>query len=157
MASQVQNLLKQKGIEHPLTMPGSPQLNGKAKQVNCTIMYKAMALQHTAGLSNGFMELAVNAAVHIYSHSPTCTLKWCTLYELWHSGKVPDVSHLCVFGCKGYMHMPTDKHHKLNAKAIEVTLVGLEPEANGYMPWDSQTCLICLSRNVTFNESSFPS
>ena len=55
------------------------------------------------------------------------------------------------------MHMPTDKHRKLNAKAIEVTLVGLEPEANGYMLWDSQTCLICLSRNVTFNESSFPS
>ena len=71
MASQVLTILKQKGIEHHLMMPGSPQLNGKAKRFNRTIMDKAMAMQHTAGLSNGFWELAVNAAVHIYNCSPT--------------------------------------------------------------------------------------
>ena len=124
MASQVQDLLKQKGIEHHLTMPGLPQSNGKAERFNRTIMDKAMAMQHTAGLSKGFWELAVNAAVHIFNRSPTHTLKWRTPYELWHSGKVPDVSHLHVFGCKGYMHAPADKRRKLDAKAIEVTLVG---------------------------------
>ena len=55
------------------------------------------------------------------------------------------------------MHVPTDKRRKLDAKAIEVTLVGFEPEAKGYKLWDSQTCSIHLSRDVTFNESSFPS
>ena len=57
----------------------SPQSNGKAERFNRTIMDKAMAMQHTAGLSNGFWELAVNAAVHIYNRSPTCTLKWRTV------------------------------------------------------------------------------
>jgi hypothetical protein len=83
-----------------------------------------MAMLHTAGLSFGFWEYTMKAVVHIYNCSPTRTLKWHTPFEIWYSGKVPDVSHLCVFGCKGYMHVPADKHRKLDAKAIEVTLVG---------------------------------
>jgi hypothetical protein len=132
MAKAVQDTLKQRGIEHHLTMPGSPQSNGKAERFNRTITDKAMAMLHTAGLSFGFWEYAMNAAVHIYNRSPTRTLKWHTPFEVWYSGKVPDVSHLRVFGCKGYMHVPTDKRRKLDAKAIEVTLVGFEPGAKGY-------------------------
>jgi hypothetical protein len=76
MAKAVQDTLKQRGIEHHLTMPGSPQSNGKAEQFNRTITDKAMAMLHTAGLSFGFWEYAMNAAVHIYNRSPTRTLKW---------------------------------------------------------------------------------
>jgi hypothetical protein len=157
MASQVQDILKQRGIEHHLTMPGSPQSNRKAKQFNRTITDKAMAMLHTAGLSFGFWEYAMKAAVHIYNRSPTCTLKWRTPFEIWYSGKIPDVPHLCIFGCKGYMHVPADKRHKSDAKAIEVTLVGFEPGSKGYQLWDKQTHSIKLSRVVTFDESSFPS
>jgi transposase InsO family protein len=84
-------------------MPGLPQSNGKAERFNRTITDKAMAMLHTAGLSFGFWEYAMKAAVHIYNCSPTHTLKWRTPFEIWYSGKVPDVSHLRVFGCKGYM------------------------------------------------------
>jgi hypothetical protein len=157
MASQVQDILKQRGIEHHLTMPGSPQSNGKAERFNCTITDKAMAMLHTAGLSFGFWEYAMKAVVHIYNRSPTCTLKWHTPFEIWYSGKVPDVSHLHVFRCKGYMHVPADKRRKLDVKAIEVTLVGFEPGSKGYQLWDKQTHSIKLSRDVTFDESSFPS
>jgi hypothetical protein len=108
MANQVQDILKQRGIEHHLMMPGSPQSNGKAERFNRTIT-------------------------------------------------VPDVSHLHIFGCKGYRHVPADKHRKLDAKAIEVTLVGFEPGSKGYQLWDKQTHSIKLSIDVTFDESSFPS
>ena len=132
MATQVQDLLKQKGIEHHLTMPGSPQSNGKAEWFNCTITDKAMSMLHTAGSSKGFWEYAMSAVVHIYNYTPTHTLKWQTPFEIWYSGKVSDVSHLCVFRCKGYVHVPADKHCKLDAKAIEVTLVGYNPGSKGY-------------------------
>ena len=132
MATQVQDLLNQKGIEHHLTMPGLPQSNGKAKWFNCTIIDKAMAMLHIAGLSKGFWEYAMSTAVHIYNHTPTHTLKWQTPFEIWCSGNIPDVSHLHVFGCKGYMHVPTDKCCKLDVKAIEVMLVGYEPGSKGY-------------------------
>jgi hypothetical protein len=55
------------------------------------------------------------------------------------------------------MHVPADKCCKLDAKAIEVTLVGFEPGAKGYQLWDKQTHSVRLSRDVTFHESSFPS
>jgi hypothetical protein len=55
------------------------------------------------------------------------------------------------------MHVPADKRRKLDAKAIEVTLVGFEPGTKGYQLWDKQTHSVRLSRDVTFDKSSFPS
>ena len=157
MAETVQSILNEKGIEHHRTMPGSPQQNGKAERFNRTIMDKAMAMLHAAGLSLGFWECAVDTAVHVYNRTPTRTLGWRTPYELWNSGQIPDVSHFRIFGCKGYMHVPDDKRRKLDAKAIEVTLVGYESGAKGYRLWDKHTHSLKLSRDVTFDESVFPS
>ena len=156
MADTVTDILNEKGIERHLTMPGSPQQNGKAERFNRTIMEKAMAMLHTAGLSPGFWECAVQTAVHIYNRSPTRTLNWRTPFEIWNPGQVPDVSHLRIFGCKGYMHIPGDKRRKLDAKAVEVVLVGYEPGAKGYRLWDRHTHSLKLSRDVTFDESVFP-
>src|SRR6267154_1926639 len=156
-AAKVKDILSQRGIEHHLTMPGSPQQNGKAERFNCTIMDKAMTMLHTVGLLNGFWEYAVSTAVHIYNRTPSCMLKWKTPVETWNPGKFPDVSYFCVFGCKWYMHVPADKRRKLDAKAIEVTLVGYEPGSKGYRLWDKHTHSVKLSRDVIFDESCFPS
>ena len=156
VAGTVIKMLEEKGIERHLTMPGSPQQNGKAERFNRTIMDKAMAMVHAAGLTAGFWEYAVNAAVHIYNRTPTRTLGWRTPFELWNSGQIPDVSHLRIFGCLGYMHVPGDKRRKLDAKAIEVVLVGYEPGSKGYWLWDRNTHSLRLSRDVTFDESVFP-
>ena len=91
-----------------------------------------MFMLHQAGLSNGFWEHAVSTAVHIYNHTPIHSLEWKTPHEKWNPGKVPDVSYFCVFGCKAYMHVPADKHWKLDVKALLVILVGYEPNSKGY-------------------------
>ena len=157
MADSVSKILNERGVERHLTMPGSPQQNGKAERFNRTVMDKAMSMLHTAGLSPGFWECAVQTASHIYNRSPTRTLSWRTPYEVWHSGQVPDISHLRIFGCKAYMHVPSDKRSKLDAKAIETTLVGYEPGSKGYRLWDRNAHSLRLSRDVTFDESVFPS
>ena len=54
------------------------------------------------------------------------------------------------------MHVPADKCRKLDAKATEVVLVGCEADAKGYKLWDKRTHSQRLSRDVTFDESSFP-
>ena len=54
------------------------------------------------------------------------------------------------------MHVPADKWCKLDAKATEVMFVRYEPGSKGYRLWDKNTCSVHLSRDVTFNESSFP-
>ena len=78
-------------------------------------------------------------------------------YEVWHLGQVPDVLHLHIFGCMAYMHVPDDKWHTLDAKAIETTLVRYEPGSKGYWLWDKHTHSLRLSWDVTFDESIFPS
>ena len=54
------------------------------------------------------------------------------------------------------MHVPADKHQKLDAKALPVVLVGYEPNNKGYRLWDKNTCFVHLSRDVTSDVSSFP-
>jgi transposase InsO family protein len=109
MAANVKDILGQREIEHHLTMLGSPQQNGKAEQFNHTIMDKAMAMLHTAGLPNSFWEHAVSTAAYTYNYTLSYMLKWQTSIEAWKPGQVLNVSYFHIFGCKGYMHVPADK------------------------------------------------
>ncbi|CDO74894.1 hypothetical protein BN946_scf184988.g1, partial [Trametes cinnabarina] len=130
------------GIEHQKSTPDSPQQNGRAERWNRTIVEKAMSMLHYAGLSHGFWQLAVEAAVHIYN-------PW--------DGTVPDVSYFRVFGCKAFVHVQKAKREgKLDKKAVEMIFVGYEPGTKGYKFWNPATRSIVVSRDVIFDEESFP-
>ena len=104
LSGEMKVISDNKGIEHWLTMPHMPQQNGLAERWNRTILDKAHALIHRAGLSLGFWEYAINTAVHTYNRTPTRTIGWCTPHGLWSNGHIPDVSYFHVFGCKAYVH-----------------------------------------------------
>jgi Integrase core domain len=157
MAGYITDILVQRGIEHHLTMPNSPQQNGKAERFNRIIMDKAMSMLHNAGLSYGFWEHAVCTATHIYNRSPIRSLKWRTPHEIWSGGHIPDISYFRVFGCKAYVHVHKDNRKKLDPKAIEATFIGYEPGSKGYRLWDKRTRSVILSRDVKFDEDLFPS
>jgi transposase InsO family protein len=157
MAGYITDILVQRGIEHHLTMPNSPQQNGKAERFNRIIMDKAMSMLHNAGLSYGFWEHAVCTATHIYNRSPIRSLKWRTPHEIWSGGHIPDISYFRVFGCKAYVHVHKDNRKKLDPKAIEATFIGYEPGSKGYRLWDKHTRSVILSRDVKFDEDLFPS
>src|SRR5712671_19873 len=157
IAGYIKDILVQRGIEHHLTMPNSPQQNGKAERFNCTIMDKAMSMLHNAGLTYGFWEHAVCTATHIYNRSPIRSLKWRTPHEIWSGGHTPDVSYFRVFGCKAYVHVHKDDWKKLDPKAIEAIFIGYEPGSKGYRLWDKHTRSVKLSRDVKFDKDQFPS
>jgi hypothetical protein len=156
ISKALKSILDEKGIDHKLTMLGSPQQNGLAERWNRTLLNKAHAMLHGAGLSLGFWELAIDTAVHIHNRTPSHTIGWCTPHELWNAGHIPDVSYFHIFGCKAYVHVPEDKRQKLDPRSIKMTLVGYEPGFKGYRSWNSNTQAIVLSHNVTFDERSFP-
>ena len=148
--------LKSYGIVHQKTVAHSPQQNGRAERWNRTIMEKAMAMLHHAGLSHGFWQLAVESAVHIYNRQPMRRLKWQCPITLW-DGTVPDISYFRVFGCKAFVHVPKERRQgKLDKKAIEMIFVGYEQGSKGYKFWDASSRRIVVSRDVTFDEDSFP-
>ncbi|KAL7284388.1 hypothetical protein ACG7TL_001678, partial [Trametes sanguinea] len=144
------------GIEHQKSTPDSPQQNGRAERWNHTIVEKAMSMLHHAGLSHGFWQLAVEAAVHIYNRQPMRRLKWRCPITAW-DGTVPDVSYFRVFGCKAFVHVQKSKREgKLDKKAVEMIFVGYEPGTKGYKFWNPATRSIVVSRDVIFDEESFP-
>ena len=143
-------------VRDKLTVPHSPQQNGRAERFNRTIMEKGTSMLHDAGLSLGFWEQAVMTANYIYNRTPIHSAKWRTLYELWY-GTAPDVSHFKVFGCKAYYHVPEHNQCKLDPKSKEAMFVGYEPDTKGYTLWDRHSRSFIISRDVTFDEKTFPS
>jgi len=67
-------------------------------------------------LPNYFWAEAVATAVYIMNRTPTAVVHSMTPEEKF-TGKKPDVSHLRVFGCIAYVHVPEEKRSKLDPKA----------------------------------------
>ena len=62
-----------------------------------------------AGLPNVYWAEAVATAAYLRNRTTTSALKTdATPYELWY-GRKPDISHLRVFGCVAYAHIPRDE------------------------------------------------
>ena len=155
MSEEFSRELRENGIEREASMPYTPQQNGRAERWQQTIVEKAEAMRHYAGLSEGFWKLAVETAVHIYNRQPIRRANWATPMELW-NGKVPDVSYFRVFGCLAYVHVQKEQRkNKLTPRAKPMIFVGYEPGSKGYRFWDKQTRSLVLSRDAVFDESSF--
>ena len=77
-----------------------------------------------------------------------------TPYERWY-GRKPNVSHLRVFGCVAYAHVPDSERQKLDKKAVKLRFVGYAKMSKGYRLLDWKTEKIVTRRDVVFNETNF--
>ena len=132
MGNNFQGWLKTKGMHHELTNPGTPQENGVAEQLNRTILEMMRTMLFESELPKFFWTFAVSYTQEILNRLPTQALNSNTTpYEAYHRKK-PFVSHLQVFGCNAYMHVPDNKRGKLDAKMVEGFFVGLPENRKGY-------------------------
>eukprot|EP00253_Pinus_taeda_P009658 PITA_09658 len=76
-----------------------------------------------AGLGQAFWVEAVETACYLVNRSPSSTLEDKTPQELWTSKK-PSHSHLRVFGCDAYVHVPKEKRTKLDSKSEKCIFIG---------------------------------
>lgn len=74
-----------------------------------------------------------------------------TLFERWYDRK-PDVSHLRVFGCTAYAHVPNSERRKLDKKAKKLRFVGYSKNPKGYRLIDDKTMKVKVKRDVVFND-----
>ena len=74
-----------------------------------------------------------------------------TPFEAWF-GKKPSLSHLRVFGCDAYMHIPKEKRSKLDNKVVKCIFIGYKYGVKGYKLWNLETKNIVYSRDVVFRE-----
>ncbi|GMF25288.1 unnamed protein product [Phytophthora fragariaefolia] len=78
-----------------------------------------------------------------------------TPYELWYN-RNPGVEYLKVFGCAAYAHVNDINRDKLDARAKLCMYLGIPEHKKGYRLIDIESHAIVYSRDVVFNETSFP-
>jgi len=95
-------------------------------------------------------------ATHVYNRTPMHRLKWDTPYTLL-NGKAPDVSHLKVFGCSAYVHIPKETH--ANGLAPKSELMAYLGHTEGIKAFKFMHLLnntLYYSTTVLFDETLFP-
>lgn len=92
----MKRFLRNAGIEQEFTSAYNPEQNGRAERYNRRIQEKARCLLFDVGLNKEFWAEAVPTAVYLMNRSPNSKVKK-TPEELF-TGKMPDLSHLRVFG-----------------------------------------------------------
>jgi hypothetical protein len=118
-SNEFNEYLKEHGIQKKYSCSYSPQQNGVAKRKNRHIVEIACAMLNEKNLPNYFWAEVVTTAVYIMNRTPTAAVHGMTPEEKFTSKK-PDVSHLRVFGCITYVHVPDEKRSKLDQKLRSV-------------------------------------
>ena len=68
-------------------------------------------------------------------------------------GKDVSYSHLKVFECKAFVHVPKEQRSKLDSKSIPCIFVGYGDAEFGYKLWNPKEKKMIRSRDVVFHEN----
>ncbi|CAB0002598.1 unnamed protein product, partial [Nesidiocoris tenuis] len=146
------NILIKHGIKHERTVAHCPSQNGLAERYMRSIMEKARALIADSNQDLRMWAEAANTAVYLLNRSPAKKIPKSTPEEKW-SGHRVDLSHLKIFGCPAFCHIPKANRKKLDFKSKEYVFVGYSEEIKGYRLFDPSSQNIKIARDITFDEN----
>jgi transposase InsO family protein len=139
--------LKMHGIQRQFTCKYTPQQNGVAKRKNRHIVEVAHALMADKSMPHHYWAEVVATTVYIMNRTPTATVHGMTPEEKY-SGRKANLSHLKMFGCIAYVHVPDELRIKLDPKAEKCVFIGYSLEQKGYRCYNPVTCKMRVSRDV---------
>ncbi|RVW43373.1 Retrovirus-related Pol polyprotein from transposon RE1 [Vitis vinifera] len=149
-----QSYLAENGIVHRVSCPHTQQQNGVAERKHRTIVEYGLTLLHTASLPLKFWDESFRTVVYLSNRLPTAVLHHkCPIEVLFKS--IPDYSFLKVFGCSCFPNLRPYNTHKLQYRSEECTFLGYSLKHKGYKCMSSNG-RVYISRDVIFNETSFP-
>ncbi len=107
-SNEFNEYLKEHGIQRKYSCSYSPQQDGVVERKNRHIAEITRAMFNEKNLPNYFWAEAIVTAVYIMNRTPTAAVHGMTLEEKF-TGKKLNVSHLKMFGCIAYVHVPNEK------------------------------------------------
>ena len=132
-----QKWIKSKGILHETSIPKTPQQNGTSERQNPIIIESARSMITATNQSRELWAEASNYAVYLKKNRLIGkALPGMMPYEAWF-GRKPNLSHLRMFGCSAYMHIPADERYKLCPKTRKCVFVGYCETQKGFRQRDS--------------------
>lgn len=113
-----------------MTVPYTPEQNGKIECETRTIVEAAKTMLHTRNLNNILWVENVNTAVYTINRTGTSTVKDKTPFEIYFR-KEPEIKHLRVFGTNVFTHIPKQKRQKWDPKSKKGIFVGYVVNVKG--------------------------
>ncbi|KAK1435293.1 hypothetical protein QVD17_01054 [Tagetes erecta] len=151
ISHMLENFLENKGIHHQFTAPYTPQQNGVVERRNRSILGTTRSILKAKKLPQSFWGEAVNHSVYVLNRSPTKALEDATPYEKF-KGRKPNLSHLKIFGCLGYVKNLATGQKKLDDRSTPMIHLGSQPGTGSYRMFDPVKKRIVVSRDVKFIE-----
>ena len=145
------NFCKESRIKREYIVPYNPEQNEIAERKNRTIIEVARAMIFDQNLEYYLWAEASYTAVYIQNRSPHSYLKDKTPEEVFTKIK-PNISHLRIFGCPVYIHVPKEKRTKLEPSRRKGIFVGYGETSKAYRIFIPGQKNIELSRDVIFEE-----
>ena len=106
---------------------------------------------HTAGLPMSYWEFAVLTACYLNNRTYHSGVDGIPVTLA--TGVTPDLSHLRIFGCPAYVHIPANQRKKMADTAFKGVLVGYPTDTYGYLVYNPQTRRVITTRHVRFDET----
>lgn len=140
-------------FKRELTTPYNSQRNGVAERKNRSIVEASKVVIRDQNLPMHLWAEASSTVVYVQNKSPHKILGNKTPEEVF-TGKKPEVSHLRIFGCSVYIHVPKEKGTKLEPSRKKGTFVGYSETSKAYRIYIPGQRQIEISKDVTFNEEA---
>jgi hypothetical protein len=118
--------------------------------MNRMLMEKSRCMLSGVGIGKEFWVEAVGTACYLVNRSPSSSLGT-ACYLVW-TGKEPSLTHLKVFGCDAYVHVPKENRSKMDKKAEKCTFIGYKDGLKGYNLWNPENKKVVYSRDMVFRE-----
>lgn len=131
IAKSVSNWLTENGIHPELTIPYTPQQNGKAERLNRSLQEMARCVLADSKSPNWLWGEAIMMVNYIRNITLRPNKGVVPYYQFW--GREPTYANLRVFGCKAYALIPKEKRKsKMNPVCEVGMMVGYPTRARGY-------------------------
>jgi len=155
MSEGFETFLAKAGIQREHTIRDTPQQNGVAEHMNCSISEGITTLLSQLGLSHTWWEDAATHWLFGKIRLPCSAMVPLTPFDLFY-GQHLDLSALHPFGCLAYVHLQKDQRPALGSHAVQCVLVGYPMSYKGWRLWDPNTHKEIISDSIVFRESVFP-
>ena len=123
-SKEFEQYLKKQGTQHGLTVPKMPQQNGVAEHMNRTLKETIRSMLADSELPKWFWAEALSAVACLCNHTPTNVVQDNTPYKAW----TGNISHLHIFECDAYVHVPKDERRSLIQIPEEAFFLDMDKE-----------------------------
>ncbi|CAI7915097.1 unnamed protein product [Closterium sp. NIES-54] len=154
LGKEFTDFVDDKGIDHDLTCPYTPQQNGMAKREICTAVESVRTMLLHMGVQHHWWHLALRQAVWVRNClERSTTPPGTTPYQLL-TGKKPDLTLARVWGCMVQFMVPEQQRGgKLAPKARWGLHLGVSPASKGWEVLDLTDDKVVTSVEVIFYET----